>query len=207
MSADDTEHRHGADDATPAKAGRSRFVFAFLPLVVFAVLAIFFYMQLVSGRDASEVPSVLIGTKAPSLDLPPLEGLSRDGAQVPALTDAEIGGKLALVNVFASWCVPCRQEHPFLLELSKDPRIEVVAINYKDKTENALRFLGELGNPYAAVGTDPRGQASIDWGVYGIPETYLVGPDGTILFKQIGPFTQEVIEDKLGPLIAKYAVE
>ncbi len=207
MSADDTEHRHGADDAPPAKAGRSRFVFAFLPLVVFAVLAIFFYMQLVSGRDASEVPSVLIGTKAPSLDLPPLEGLSRDGAQVPALTDAEIGGKLALVNVFASWCVPCRQEHPFLLELSKDPRIEVVAINYKDKTENALRFLGELGNPYAAVGTDPRGQASIDWGVYGIPETYLVGPDGTILFKQIGPFTQEVIEEKLEPLIAEHAAK
>lgn len=207
MSADHSDHRSGADDAQLEKAGRSRLIFAFLPLIVFAVLAIFFYMQLMSGRDASEVPSVLIGTKAPSLDLPPLEGLTKAGAQVPALTDAEIGGKLALVNVFASWCVPCRQEHPFLLELAKDPRIEVVAINYKDKTENALKFLGELGNPYAAVGIDPRGQASIDWGVYGIPETYLVGPDGTILFKQIGPFTEDVIEEKLKPLIAEHAVK
>jgi cytochrome c biogenesis protein CcmG, thiol:disulfide interchange protein DsbE len=188
------------------KAGRGRFIFAFLPLILFAVLAVFFYVQLISGRDANEVPSVLIGTRAPALDLPPLEGLARDGAQVPALTDAEITGKLALVNVFASWCVPCRQEHPFLLELSRDPRIEVVAINYKDQTENALKFLGELGNPYAAVGTDPRGQASIDWGVYGIPETYLVGPDGTILFKQIGPFTREIVEQKLEPLIAEHAV-
>ena len=170
-------------------------------------MAVFFYVQLNSGRNANEVPSVLIGTKAPSLNLPPLEGLKHKGTQVPALTDGEISGKLALVNVFASWCVPCRQEHPYLLELSKDPRIEVVAINYKDKTENALRFLGELGNPYAAVGIDPRGQSSIDWGVYGIPETYLVGPDGTILFKQIGPFTDEAIKEKLQPLIAKHAVK
>ena len=205
MSADETDH--GREDPRPEKRGRGRLVFAFLPLIIFAALAVFFYVQLNSGRDANEVPSVLIGTNAPSHDLPPLEGLARNGSQVPALTDAAISGKLAVVNVFASWCVPCRQEHPFLLELSKDPRIELVGINYKDKTENALRFLGELGNPYAAVGVDPRGQASIDWGVYGIPETYLVGPDGTILFKQIGPFTEEVIEDKLEPLIAEHAVK
>tara|TARA_R100001129_G_scaffold139002_1_gene100242 strand:- start:3261 stop:3881 length:621 start_codon:yes stop_codon:yes gene_type:complete len=206
MSADNTEQGHD-EEAAPAKSGRSRFIFAFLPLIVFGALAVFFYVQLNSGRNANEVPSVLIGTKAPSLNLPPLEGLKHKGTQVPALTDGEISGKLALVNVFASWCVPCRQEHPYLLELSKDPRIEVVAINYKDKTENALRFLGELGNPYAAVGIDPRGQSSIDWGVYGIPETYLVGPDGTILFKQIGPFTDEAIKEKLQPLIAKHAVK
>lgn len=206
MSADNTEQGHD-EEAAPAKSDRSRFIFAFLPLIVFGALAVFFYVQLNSGRNANEVPSVLIGTKAPSLDLPPLEGLNHKGTQVPALTDGEISGKLALVNVFASWCVPCRQEHPYLLELSKDPRIEVVAINYKDKTENALRFLGELGNPYAAVGIDPRGQSSIDWGVYGIPETYLVGPDGTILFKQIGPFTDEAIKEKLEPLIAKHAVK
>ena len=206
MSADNTEQGHD-EEAAPAKSGRSRFIFAFLPLIVFGALAVFFYVQLNSGRNANEVPSVLIGTKAPSLNLPPLEGLKHKGTQVPALTDGEISGKLALVNVFASWCVPCRQEHPYLLELSKDPRIEVVAINYKDKTENALRFLGELGNPYAAVGIDPRGQSSIDWGVYGIPETYLVGPDGTILFKQIGPFTDEAIKEKLEPLIAEHAVK
>ncbi|TDH37716.1 DsbE family thiol:disulfide interchange protein [Pseudohoeflea suaedae] len=205
MSSDHSEPHH--DEASSGRSGRSRFIFAFLPLIVFALLAIFFYVQLISGRDANEVPSVLIGTKAPLLDLPPLEGLMHDGSQVPALTDGEIAGKLTLINVFASWCVPCRQEHPYLLELSKDPRIEVVAINYKDKTENALQFLDELGNPYAAVGIDPRGQASIDWGVYGIPETYLVGPDGTILFKQIGPFTEELIAEKLEPLIAEHAVK
>lgn len=203
---EDASDREVQDEAVSAP-GRSRFVFAFLPLIVFAALAVFLYVQLNSGRDANEVPSVLIGTKAPALDLPPLEGLMSNGAQVPGLTDAAISGKLALVNVFASWCVPCRQEHPFLLELSKDPRIELVGINYKDKTENALRFLGELGNPYAAVGTDPRGQASIDWGVYGIPETYLVAPDGTILFKQIGPFDSQDVEEKLLPLIAEHAVE
>jgi cytochrome c biogenesis protein CcmG/thiol:disulfide interchange protein DsbE len=95
---------------------------------------------------------------------------------VPALTDAAIEGRLSLVNVWASWCVPCRQEHPILLELARDPRIELVGINYKDKTPNALRFLGELGNPFARRRRRPGRQAAIDWGVYGIPETYLVGP-------------------------------
>jgi cytochrome c biogenesis protein CcmG/thiol:disulfide interchange protein DsbE len=191
------------DEAAPAASGRRRLLIAFLPLVVFIALSAVFLYQLGSGKDASEIPSVLIGTRAPSLDLPPLEGLSANGAPVPALTDAAIEGKLALVNVWASWCVPCRQEHPILLELARDPRIELVGINYKDKNENALRFLGELGNPFAAVGVDPVGKAAIDWGVYGIPETYLVAPDGEILFKQIGPFTVESLRDKLLPAIEK----
>jgi cytochrome c biogenesis protein CcmG/thiol:disulfide interchange protein DsbE len=132
-----------------------------------------------------------------------LKALLKTVEAVPALTDAAIAGRLSLVNVWASWCVPCRQEHPILLELANDPRIELVGINYKDKTPNALTFLGELGNPFTAVGVDPAGQAAIDWGVYGIPETYLVGPDGTILFKQIGPFTPESLRDKLLPAIEK----
>tara|TARA_R110002020_G_scaffold156117_8_gene337674 strand:- start:6682 stop:7239 length:558 start_codon:yes stop_codon:yes gene_type:complete len=176
---------------------------AFLPLVLFIALAGVFLYQLGSGKDASEIPSVLIGTKAPTLALPPLEGLSANGTPVPALTDAAIKGKLALVNVWASWCVPCRQEHPVLLELSRDPRITLVGINYKDKNDNALKFLAELGNPFAAVGIDPQGKSAIDWGVYGIPETYLVAPDGTILFKQIGPFTTRSLRDKLLPAIEK----
>ena len=186
-----------------AAPGRRRLLIAFLPLILFVALAGVFLYQLGSGKDASEIPSVLIGTKAPTLDLPPLEGLARDGAQVPALTDAVIDGKLALVNVWASWCVPCRQEHPILLELARDPRVALVGINYKDKNENALKFLGELGNPFAAVGVDPAGKAAIDWGVYGIPETYLVAPDGEILLKQIGPFTPESLRDKLLPAIEK----
>ena len=191
------------DEAAPASASRKRLVIAYLPLLLFAALAGVFLYQLESGKDASEIPSVLIGSQAPSLALQPLEGLTVDGVPVPALTDAAIQGKLALVNVWASWCVPCRQEHPVLLELSGDPRIVLVGINYKDKTENALKFLGELGNPFAAVGIDPNGKAAIDWGVYGVPETYLVAPDGEILFKQIGPFTVEALRDKLLPAIEK----
>jgi len=169
-----------------------------LPLVVFVAVAIVFFRQLESGKDISEIPSALLGTKAPTLALPAL-----DGARVPALTDAAIHGKLSLVNVFASWCVPCRQEHPLLKELAKDPRITLVGINYKDRNENALRFLGELGNPYAAIGVDPNGKAAIDWGVYGIPETYLVAPDGTILYKRVGPFDAQSIETGLMPAIDK----
>jgi cytochrome c biogenesis protein CcmG/thiol:disulfide interchange protein DsbE len=190
-------------DQNQQKASGRRWLIAFLPLVLFMGLAGVFLYQLGSGKDASEIPSVLIGSKAPSLDLPPLEGLVENGEPVPALTDAVIDGKLSLVNVWASWCVPCRQEHPILLELARDPRVTLVGINYKDKTPNALRFLGELGNPFAAVGVDPAGQAAIDWGVYGIPETYLVAPDGEILFKQIGPFTPESLETKLLPAIEK----
>ncbi|MEQ8480233.1 MAG: DsbE family thiol:disulfide interchange protein [Hoeflea sp.] len=193
----------GQDRQGQEKASGRRWLIAFLPLILFMGLAGVFLYQLGSGKDASEIPSVLIGSKAPSLDLPPLQGLVENGDPVPALTDAMIDGELSLVNVWASWCVPCRQEHPILMELARDPRVTIVGINYKDKTPNALRFLGDLGNPFAAVGVDPAGQAAIDWGVYGIPETYLVAPDGEILFKQIGPFTPESLETKLLPAIEK----
>lgn len=192
------------DDKQPIlEKNSARRLLAFLPLVIFVALAAIFLYQLKEGENPNKVPSVLIGTKAPSLDLKALEGLKReDGAPVPALNNQIIKNKLALINVFASWCAPCRQEHPLLLSLARDQRITLVGVNYKDKQENALRFLNELGNPYVAVGVDPDGQTSIDWGVYGVPETYLVGQDGTILFKQIGPFTPTIIEQKLMPLIA-----
>jgi cytochrome c biogenesis protein CcmG/thiol:disulfide interchange protein DsbE len=186
---------------TAKKTGRRLLVF--VPLIAFATLAAIFFGQLISGRDISQVPSVLIGKPYPSLDLPPLEGLQRDGAQVPALTDAVVEGKWSLVNVWASWCAPCREEHPALLELAKDDRFTLVGINYKDETSNALRFLGELGNPFAAVGVDPKGVAAIDWGVYGIPETYLVSPEGTIVYKQIGPFLPGDFENRLIPAMEK----
>ncbi|MGL4093307.1 MULTISPECIES: DsbE family thiol:disulfide interchange protein [Rhizobium/Agrobacterium group] len=188
----------------PTSRGRSRYVLALLPLLVFggfaAIAAKMLYEQDVNGLDVSAIPSALIGTKAPALALPPLEG-----SNVPALTDAAITGKLTLVNVFASWCVPCRQEHPMLKELSKDKRLNIVGINYKDKADNAVRFLGELGNPYAAIGIDPNGRAAIDWGVYGIPETYLVGPDGTILYKKVGPIDVTTYERELIPAIESAA--
>ncbi len=188
----------------PTSRGRSRYVLALLPLLVFggfaAIAAKMLYEQDVNGLDVSAIPSALIGTMAPALALPPLEG-----SNVPALTDAAITGKLTLVNVFASWCVPCRQEHPMLKELSKDRRLNIVGINYKDKADNAVRFLGELGNPYAAIGIDPNGRAAIDWGVYGIPETYLVGPDGTILYKKVGPIDVTTYERELIPAIESAA--
>ena len=182
---------------------RMRIILAALPLVVFIALALIFWTQLNSGRDISEIPSALLGTKAPWRDLDPLAGATRDGAPVPALTTETGKGKLMLVNFWASWCVPCRQEHPVILKLSKDPRITVVGVNYKDRSENALRFLGELGNPFAAIGLDPAGRMAIDWGVYGIPESYLVGPDGTILYKRVGPFDDRSLAEGLYPAIEK----
>ncbi|AYM06587.1 DsbE family thiol:disulfide interchange protein [Agrobacterium radiobacter] len=192
------------DDTKAKTTGRTRYALALLPLLLFGGFALIagkmLYDQDVNGLDISAIPSALIGTKAPALSLPPLEG-----SNLPALTDAAIKGKLTLVNVFASWCIPCRQEHPLLQELAKDDRITVVGINYKDKQDNALRFLGELGNPFAAIGVDPNGKAAIDWGVYGIPESYLVGADGTILYKKVGPFDARSVERDLLPAIAAAA--
>ena len=111
---------------------------------------------------------------------------------MPGLSDADLkAGQVTVVNIWASWCAPCRVEHPTLMDLSKDPSIRVVGVNYKDNPENARRFLGQLGNPYAAVGADTAGRAAIDWGVYGVPETFIVGADGTIRHKHIGPLTPQ----------------
>lgn len=182
---------------------RTRLILAGLPLAIFLGLALIFWTQLNSGRDISEIPSALIGNKAPWRDLEPLAGATKDGAPTPALTTQSGKGKLTLVNFWASWCVPCRQEHPAVLALSKDPRLTVLGVNYKDGSENALRFLGELGNPYSAIGLDPDGRMAIDWGVYGIPETYLVGPDGTILYKKVGPLDEKSLREGLYPAIEK----
>ena len=184
------------------RRGIGRYMLAVIPLAIFAVFAgtagKMLYDQEVNGKNVSDLPSALIGTKAPVLAMPAL-----DGSNTQALTSQAIAGKLTLVNVFASWCVPCRQEHPLLKELSQDPRLNVVGINYKDRQENALRFLGELGNPFSAIGLDPVGKMAIDWGVYGIPESYLVGPDGTILYKRVGPFDEKSLKNGLYPAIEK----
>ncbi|MFP5077447.1 DsbE family thiol:disulfide interchange protein [Rhizobium sp. YIM 134829] len=190
-------------DEEQGRSGPLRILLALLPLAVFAGLAALFWSQLNAGHDASEIPSALIGTRAPSLAMPPLEGASLNGAPLPALSDAAIKGRLTLVNVWASWCIPCREENPMILALAKDPRLTVVGINYKDKTENALTFLRDLGNPFQAVGVDPQGRAAIDWGVYGIPESYLVAPDGTILYKRVGPFDEKSLREGLMPAIEK----
>jgi cytochrome c biogenesis protein CcmG, thiol:disulfide interchange protein DsbE len=173
----------------PARASRIRILFL-VPLFVFAALALLFLVRLYAG-DPSRVPSALIGRPVPAFTLEPLPGLSHAGQPVPGLSDADLKGRVTVVNVWASWCVPCRQEHPALVELAKNPTVRVVGINYKDNPENARRFLGSLGNPFAAIGIDPNGRAAIDWGVYGVPETFVVGPDGTIRHKHIGPLQPE----------------
>jgi len=187
---------------TGAPRPRRRLV-AFLPLILFVALAAVFYSRLGAG-DPSELPSVLIGKPVPTFDLPPVAGLMRDGAPVPGFSSRELaGGGVTLVNVFASWCVPCRDEHPVLVELAKDDRFRLVGLNYKDAADNATRFLGALGNPYAAVGADERGRVGIDWGVYGVPETFVVAPDGTIAYKHVGPLTPESVRSVLLPEVEK----
>ena len=169
-----------------------------LPLLVFLGLAGLFLAQLLSGRDVSTIPSALLGHPAPATSLPPLEGLS-----LPGLDSKDFAGKVTLVNVWASWCAPCREEHPVLLALSQDKRFTLAGLNYKDSPDNARRFLGSLGNPFQAIGADQTGRTAIDWGVYGVPETFVVGKDGKILFKHVGPLTPQAVSGTLIPEIEK----
>lgn len=177
-------------------AVRRRSPLVFLaPLIIFSLLAIVFGVGLFSG-DKSKVPSALIGRVAPAITLAPLEGLQKEGKPVPAFGNADLAnGQATLVNVWASWCAPCRVEHPVLMGLGetdavKQGKVKLVGMNYKDEAENARRFLGALGNPYSAVGVDRAGRGAIEWGVYGVPETFVIGPDGHILDKHVGPLDQ-----------------
>jgi cytochrome c biogenesis protein CcmG, thiol:disulfide interchange protein DsbE len=181
---------------------RSRRWLVALPLVVFAALAALFLLRLYGG-DPSKIPSALIGRPAPQTALPALEGLVRDGTQVPGLDPAAFKGKVSLVNVWASWCVPCHDEAPLLTELAKDNRLQLIGINYKDAPDNARRFLGRYGNPFGIVGADTNGRASIEWGVYGVPETFIVGREGTIVYKLVGPVTPQNLDSVLKVEIEK----
>jgi cytochrome c biogenesis protein CcmG/thiol:disulfide interchange protein DsbE len=167
-----------------------------LPLLAFAALAALFWVRLGSG-DPSRIPSALIGRPAPQTGLPALQGLVAGGAQVPGLDRATFKGKVSVVNVWASWCVPCHDEAPLLIELARDKRLQMVGINYKDAPDNARRFLGRYGNPYGIVGVDGNGRAAIEWGVYGVPETFVVGRDGTIVYKLVGPVTADNVNTVL----------
>jgi cytochrome c biogenesis protein CcmG/thiol:disulfide interchange protein DsbE len=190
-------------DAAPRTGSNRMRAVVFIPLALFLALAGVFLFEMWKGGDTSNVPSALIGAPAPEFDLPGLEGLAANGAPVPGLARADLIGEVTLVNVWASWCVPCRAEHPILAELAADTRFRVVGINYKDQPENARRFLGQLGNPFARIGADTTGRSAIDWGVYGVPETFLIGRDGTILYKVIGPLSPERVTAELLPEIEK----
>lgn len=185
-------------EATTARpsGSRRRLFFALLPLILFGGLVALFLVGL--RGDPQRLPSALIGRPAPEFRLAPLEGVDR-----PGFATADLMGQVTLVNVFASWCVPCHEEHPFLMELARDSRIRIAGINQKDQPDNARRFLGRNGNPYHLIGVDPSGRTVIDWGVYGVPETFVVGRDGRILFKHVGPITQANLERVIRPEIEK----
>jgi cytochrome c biogenesis protein CcmG, thiol:disulfide interchange protein DsbE len=174
----------------------------FIPLAVFLGLAALFFLRLGAG-DVSRIPSALIGRPAPATVLPGVAGLERDGKPVPGLNAESFKGAVSVLNVWASWCVPCRDEAPLLLLLARDPRVRILGINYKDSADNARRFLVRYGNPFVANGADSNGRASIEWGVYGVPETFVVGRDGRIAYKLIGPIEPNNLEKALKPAIEK----
>lgn len=202
MTAPDTEATQAKpQETTPEKR---RFpVLVLLPLVVFAALAALFLFQLTLGGDPQKIPSALINKPAPEFDLPPVENLLADGTQVPGFAHADLAGKISVVNVFASWCVPCRQEHPLLEDLARVDGIQLIGINYKDKPENARRFLGSLGNPYDRIGADAAGRTAIEWGVYGVPETFIVDAKGMIRYKFIGPLSPSTYTEVFLPELKK----
>jgi len=189
-----------APHTTPGTSPR-RWVVA-LPLIGFMAVAALFLLRLYGG-DPSKIPSALIGQPAPQTTLPALQGLVQNGAPVPGLDPAAFKGKVSVVNVWASWCVPCHDEAPLLTALAKDTRLQIVGINYKDSPDNARRFLGRYGNPFAANGADAKGRAAIEWGVYGVPETFVIGRDGRIAYKLIGPITPGNLERALLPALEK----
>jgi len=189
-----------APDDRPSPLRRALFA---LPVALVAVGVWFFYGSLTSGRDPAALPSALVGRAAPQTTLPPLEGLLANGAPVAGFSTADLAtGQVTLVNVFASWCAPCRQEHPVLMRL-REQGVRILGLNYKDTAENARRFLGGLGNPYERVGVDANGRVGVEWGVYGVPETFVVTRDGRVAFKFVGPLTMESAEATLKPQIEK----
>lgn len=173
-----------------------------VPVIVFAVLAIVFGFSLKSS-DPSRLPSALIGKPVPNVDFPALDGLVEKGQPLKGVTPVDLAqGEVTVVNFFASWCGPCVQEHPMLVELGRRG-VKLVGINYKDPPPGGRRFLGRYGNPFAAVGTDASGRGAIEWGVYGMPETFVIDGKGRIAFKYVGPISPKVLEEQMMPAIKK----
>jgi cytochrome c biogenesis protein CcmG/thiol:disulfide interchange protein DsbE len=189
--------------ANEAQRRSSRWL-VFLPIIGFGALTALFFIRLYAG-DASLLPSALIGRTVPHFDLPPLAGI-----ETPGLADSDLRqGHVTLVNVFASWCVPCHAEHATLMEIANSPefkdRVGLVGLAYKDAPENTRRFLGQGGNPFAQIGIDASGRVAIDFGVYGVPETYVIKGDGTIAYRFVGPLSGEALRQILVPQIAAAA--
>lgn len=173
-----------------------RYALFALPLILLVALVSVFAFSI--DRDSTLVRSVLIDKPVPDFTLPAVEGLD-----APGFDTSSLSGEVTVVNVFASWCIPCRDEHPLLETLKAETGVRLFGINHSDAPENARAFLAELGNPYDAVGADRDRRVSIDWGVYGVPETFLVDADGVITYKHVGPLTPAAIETDLLPALEK----
>ena len=186
-----------------APPARRRRLIVLAPLLVFGAMAGMFAFALTKG-DPSKLPSALIGKPAPPLALSAIEGLQDGDRAVPLLKqDVLVQGNVTVVNFWASWCGPCVEEHPRLIELAKVQGVRVVGVNYKDLGANARRFLGRYGNPYAAIGADTTGRTAIEWGVYGMPETFILDRKGQIVFKHVGPITPTALRATLLPVIER----
>jgi len=177
-----------------------RIALALLPLLALVALIAVFALNI--NRDPSLVQSVLINKPAPPFSLPAVEGLP-----VPGFDTRKLEGQVTVVNVFASWCIPCRDEHPVLEALKRKTGVALYGINQKDAPEQAAAFLQQLGNPYDAIGADSDGRTSIDWGVYGVPETFIVDAKGVIRFKHTGPLAMDDIDREIVPAIARAKAE
>ena len=182
-------------DARSMTATRALYL---LPALVFVVIAGYFLWGLADpSRDPSAVPSARVGNDILPFELEPV-----DGTGVPGLSSLDLAsGEVTMVNFFASWCVPCRAEHPFLMRLAEEGMVRLVGINYTDRPQAAVQWLEELGNPYSHIGSDLSGRAGIDWGVSGVPETFIVDGNGKIVHQQIGPIFPEILENEILPLI------
>jgi cytochrome c biogenesis protein CcmG, thiol:disulfide interchange protein DsbE len=194
-----------ADQADPASIAQRpegfRLGWVIVPLAIFGALSAMFGLALTSG-DPSKLPSALIGKPAPQFELPPLDGLVVAGRPVPGVKTADLAkGEVSVVNFWASWCVPCVEEHPLLIDLKQRTNVTLYGINYKDQTTAARRFLGNFGNPFAGVGVDGSGRAGIEWGVYGMPETFVLDGQGRIAYKHVGPLTKATLDGKVIPAI------
>jgi cytochrome c biogenesis protein CcmG, thiol:disulfide interchange protein DsbE len=175
-----------------------------VPMIIVALLGVLFAVALRSG-DPSHLPSALIGKPAPQFSLPPVEGLPpRGGSQIPGFSTADLAtGEPAVVTVWASWCGPCVQEQPTLVAFKARHNVRLLGINYKDAPANAARFLARLGNPFDAIGADVTGRVGIDWGVYGVPETYVVDGNGQVVFRLVGAVTEDALTRQILPALEK----
>jgi len=191
--------RSEPESSAPKSKGRG---WAFVPLVIFGLMVVLFAFGLTGNPE--KLPSALIGRPVPQTEFPPLEGLIDNGRPVPGFHAADLAkGKVSVVNFWASWCGPCVEEHPLLIALKQRSGVDIYGVNYKDQPEAGRRFIGRYGNPFTAVGTDSAGRNAIEWGVYGMPETFVIDGAGKIAYKHVGPISKDSLEKTLLPAIEK----